>query len=387
MDTKDLYEQRKDNLLRACNRQNPDYVPVMAEPGGGVMKFSGKRLNEVIDDVDAYCEAMTKFWDYVYADVVLCQGVFYYPHAQAILGKAQNHLGPDGTTLEHVQDCLMLDSDYPELIADPCHFANSTLLKRRYPELFTEDIETVKSKVKGIVDDMMNYIWGGPSKKMNEIAAERYGVVGLLSTDLPMVEHPLDVIFDYLRGFSGTLVDLRRRPEQIQEAMDCIWENFCLKFDDLSYTFPYAQQWMHVGPYMNPKQFEKLFWPYEKKLIENVHKSGNKIYVLLESKWKHLIQFFRDAPKDSVLLNADDDDVIEISKAIGDWQPIIGGLKLARAMAGSKQDNIDYAKKVLDECAGTGAFIFSCDKSWVCDCDVNQNLIDTFQWVHENGKY
>lgn len=387
MNTQELLKSRQENFMKACNRNNPDYVPVLAFPSSGVIEFGNTTFPQVRDDPDAYREAMLKIWDHVYADVTTGQGIWFYPHAKEVLGRAQNYIGPDGISLEHQQNTLMLDTDYEVFLKDPEYFVRNILVKRRYPELFTEDMETVKTKMKAIVSDTMNYIWGGVNTELDQLAAERYGIVPMMTMDLPMVQNPVDILFDYFRGFKGTMLDIRRHPAQVQAALDILWETRCFKYEDIGYGFPFMQQWTHMAPYMSTKQFEKFYWPYQKKFIENIHRSGNKLYMLCEGKWSHLWDFFRDVPKDSVIINVDDDDVIEVSKRIGDWQIVVGGAKLGQLKMASLETNIDYAKRVLDECAGNGGFIFGCDKCWVCPGDVNQNLIDVYQWVHENGKY
>lgn len=386
MNTQELYEQRKENFLKACNRQQPDYVPVMAFPSSGVLEFSGTTFPAVRDDPDGYREAMLKVWDHVYADVTSGQGIWFYPHAKEVLGTAQNYIGPDGISLEHRQNTLLKDTDYEEFIKNPESFVGNTLVKRRYPELFTEDMETVKKKLKVIASDMLNYIWGGVNTELDQVSAQRYGIVPMMTMDLPMVENPVDLLFDYFRGFKGTMMDLRRHKAQVHEALDMLWEVRCFHYEEIGFTFPYMQQWTHMPAYMSPKQFEEFYWPYEKKFIENIHKSGNKLFMLAEGNWSHLWEFLKDVPKDSVIINVDDNDVIEVSKILGDHQIIVGGANLSRLKMGTKEQNIEHAKKVLDACAGRGAFIFGCDKCWVCPGDINQNLIDTYQWVHENGK-
>ena len=167
-----------------------------------------------------------------------------------------------------------------------------------------------------------------------------------------------------------------------------MWETRCDHLDTIGPNhFPYAGQWPHIPAYMNRKQFEEFYWPYEKQLIENLAKNGNKLYLLAEGKWLQLLDFFRDVPKDSVIIHCDDDDVIEVSKKIGDYQVIAGGANLSKVKIGSKQENIDHVKRVIDECAGTGAFIFCIDKSWTCVGDVTQNLFDVYQFAHEYGRY
>lgn len=387
MNTKELLDQRTDNFLRAVNRNNPEYVPVLAFPSGGVIEFGNTTFAEVRDKPDEYKEAMMQVWEHIYADATTGQGIWYYPHAKDVMGDVQNYLGPDGISLEHIQKPLMFAEDYAAFIADHDGFVNETLMRRRYPFMFTDDMRSVVKKLEVVADDMMNYIWGGVNTELDALSAERYGIVPMMTMDLPMAINPVDQLFDFFRGFKGTMTDLRRHATEVEAALEILWEKRCFHFDEIGFEFPFVQQWPHMPAYMNMKQFEKFFAPYQKMMINNIHSNGNKLYILLEGKWLHLMDFFRDVPKDSCMLHCDDDDVIDISKSIGDHQAIIGGAGIVRTKMSSKEVNIDYTKKVLDECAGTGAFVFSSDKCWVCPGDVNQNLMDVHQYVHEHGKY
>ena len=82
----------------------------------------------------------------------------------------------------------------------------------------------------------------------------------------------------------------------------------------------------------------------------------------------------------------DEDDIIEVNKAIGDWIVLGGGAKPAQTKFFSKEENIDYAKKVIDACAPGGGFIFSADKRMICPGDVTQTFIDVYNFVYEYGK-
>ena len=387
MNTEQLYASRADNFKRAANRNNPDYVPVLAYPTGGVIEFSGKKISEVYDDHDAYVEAMAKVWDYLYADVATTQGLWFFPHANDVMGGTQNRLAPDGISLEHVQYSPMRGDEYELLIKNPSAFVKDVILPRRYPWMYTDDMDQVAKRLQVIVDDLRYFGWGKVNSRIEQIAKERYGIVTAFSRDLMIATNPLDNLFDYFRGFRGTLVDLRKHGSQVEEALEVLWEETCEHYDNVTFDFPYARQWPHIPAFLNVKQFEKYYWPYEKKIIENVAKNGNKMYILLEGKWKHLLHFFRDVPKDSCILNVDDDDVIEVSKAIGDHQVILGGYSAVNAKLKTKEENLRRTQEVLDACAPTGAFIFGNDKAFACPGDINENTIAVYEYAHLHGRY
>jgi hypothetical protein len=42
-------------------------------------------------------------------------------------------------------------------------------------------------------------------------------------TDGTQIQPPMDLIFDYFRGFQGTAVDMRRKPELLEQAVEALY--------------------------------------------------------------------------------------------------------------------------------------------------------------------
>ena len=386
MDMTKLYNERTENILKAVNRENPAYVPVIGVPNCGALAYSGVTLWDVIDDEAAYHRVFTKVLEDIYMDGVLAQGIWALPNAPKVLPGIQTQIGPDGMTLQNHQSALMKPEDYPALIAECDSFISNTLVARRFPQLFTGDMKDAVKALESVVNDQLFFFMGNHNGALPQIAAEQYGIPTVLN-GWYQIENPLDLIFDYFRGFRGTITDLRRHPDLIKEALDVLWEQKCEHFNQLDTAFPFCPQYPHIPAYINAKQFEKFYWPYEKMLIENIYRAGSKAYIQLQGHWLHVIDFFRDVPKDSCILQVDDDDAIQVSKAIGDHQIIAAGPKLSQLILDRKEACIESAKRVIDECAGTGGFLFCTDKDWLCTNDINQNLIDVYQFAHEYGRY
>ena len=124
---------------------------------------------------------------------------------------------------------------------------------------------------------------------------------------------------------------------------------------EIPFDFPSFASYPHIPTYLSPKQFGELYWPHYKMTIEKLAAKGNKMLICCEGKWAHLLSFFREVPKDSCILMLDDDDLFETNRAI-------------------------------DECAPGGGFLFCTDRCWISPGDVNQNMIDVFNFAHEYSK-
>ena len=134
---------------------------------------------------------------------------------------------------------------------------------------------------------------------------------------------------------------------------------------------------------MSPKQFNEIYWPYEKAWIERAAAAESRVWIMMEGSWKKVWENFRDVPADSCILHVDDDDIIDAKKDVGDVQIIEGGLKVASVRMDTFDTIREELKKVVDVCSEGDGFLFCTDKAWISPGDVNQNLIDAFNFVHE----
>jgi uroporphyrinogen-III decarboxylase len=88
-------------------------------------------------------------------------------------------------------------------------------------------------------------------------------------------------------------------------------------------------------------------------------------------------------PKDFAICMVEGDDISEAKKRIGDNVTIAGGMPIAMLKYNTKGECIDYAKKLLDECAPGGGYIFTTDRHFITGADVNtENVIAVHDFVH-----
>lgn len=381
MDTKQLYQKKYENFQKTINRQEGTYVPTIVTNTGGGMFWSGKTAFDVAGDHLAYAEALTSFMTDMWVDVNGLSFISTTPRLCEIFPTVENRLGKDGT-LMHLQNPMMKPEDYNQLIADPKSFIANVLLRRKYPYLY-ESRDATKAALKIYNEEMVDnfVIQMGTTTKY---IAEKYGVYTCVNLACTL-NTPLDHLFDYFRGFRGTLTDLRRHPDKVQAALDAIWEYRCadmvLHPYDATKGFPF--QPCHIPAYLSPKQFKELYWPYEKKLIEWVAASGGKICLAMEGHWENILDCFLDVPKDSVVLSVDDDDFLKVHERLGNHQILVGGLKAADTRLKKFEDIKDNIKRVIDTCAPGGGFLFSADKAFVTPGDINPTLIECYNFAHE----
>lgn len=381
MPEKNLLEQKKSNLMKALNRQGADYIPTMLASSCAEVAWTGQKVTDVIGDANAYVKAMTDVFEVMWGDANTFSGTLFTPAISDIIEPVQNKFGPDGVTPEHVQMPQMERGEYDQLIEDPFGFVANVLLPRKYPKLF-EDREYAKKTIKAIAADKA-YAMGVLFGMTDKVLAEKYGITGICNF-ADVFSNPVDTLFDYLRGFKGTLTDLRRQPDKVKAACDRLWETYNLpKLQGTPAPFPYACHMTHIAPYLSPKQFYEIYWPYEKFWIERAAAAGTKVWIMLEGRWENVWECFKEVPKDSCILHIDDDDIIKVKEVLGDYQIIEGGLKMASVRTDSPEKIKDDVKKIIDACQPGDGFLFCTDKAWIAPGDVNQNLIDAYNFAHE----
>ncbi len=384
MEMSKLYEQKYDAFQKAVSRQEGAWIPTAMTNNGGGLFWGGKTAFDVAGDHEAYAKAITSFLDEMWLDVNILSGLTTSPRRDAAFPTAENRLAADGT-LTHLQTPMMKPEEYDQLIADPRAFIANVLLPRKYPYLF-EDRDAAKKLLKIYAEEQLE-ILVVQMAYTNKYMTEHYGVHNCVNMG-SMINTPLDHIFDYFRGFRGTLTDLRRQPDKVRAALDAIWEyesapKMAAPYD-ASKGFPF--QPCHIPAYLSPKQFKELYWPYEKRLIEWVSSAGGKIFLIMEGRWEKIMDCFLEIPKDSVVLAVDDDDFLKVHEILGDHQILCGGLKLADTRLKKFEEIKDDIKRIIDTCAPGGGLIFSTDKGFLTPGDVNPTLIECFNFAHEYSK-
>lgn len=381
METNKLYDTKRESIRQALSREEGAYVPNLIINNGGGFFWAGKTAFDVQGDHLAYAKAVTSFMEQMWVDGNVLSGLTTSPRRDQVFPTAENRLAADGT-LTHLQVSPMKPDEYDQLIADPVAFMANVLLPRKYPYLF-EDRAAAKEILKVYAEEQVdNFVMQMPFT--NKYIAETYGVCSILSSGY-MINTPLDDLFDYFRGFRGTLTDLRRQPEKVKAALQAIWDYHVAGMVSVPFDaekgLPF--QPCHIPAYLSPKQYREFYWPYEKQLIEWVSRTGGKVYLVLEGRWANIWDCFLEVPKDSVVLAVDDDDFLEVHKHLGHHQIVCGGLKLADTRL-KKFDAIkDDIKRVIDTCAPGGGFLFNTDKGFLTPGDVNQTLIECYNFAHE----
>ncbi len=385
------YIENCKNLYDSLNFVEPKKVPIGIEVGNWPVIYGGKLYKDVIGKPEETAAAYYKFLDEVKIDYFWggC-GVGTNIKALNALGSEAYYISHDGNTIGHNQvgSFIMPEEDYPQLIEDPFGYIKNVLIRQRVPSMRKDKAAAYEDLVEALkfvkIQERANKLI---SNKVDE-----NGTVSLCFSG-PRFSVPLDTIFDTVRGFKNTLIDLRRRPELVKEATDKIFSiqnaalqaqlpNFIGKRDELHC----GNTVYHSACFLNDKQFDEYFFSYFKEGYMPFFNEGVHCYLKGEGKFLHTLDRYRELPKGAMVIMLEEDDPFEVYKAVGDWVTIAAGMKVDLLKYGSKQDCIDYAKKCIDTFAPGGGFIFMTDRPLLGANDAKfENVVATFEFVNDYG--
>lgn len=391
VDAKQLYQERVADLVATANFKEPKHIPIMGAFLTWPVGYYHMDLKEMLLKPQELAEQFCKIFDEVYIDVAHICGISTSIRTLQALGSDTFFISDDGSTIQHKERCYMEPEDYDELVKNPRDFMLNVLGARKLEKLRAGDDESYKALVQAAKEQI---IFNKINPSIAKIMADKYGIPPVYGKS--KVYPPMDYIFDRLRGFKGTMMDVRRNRADLARANEALYEyvkdwtgkasnagwSFSATTDPME-GFPYAVSTLHCPTFLRPKDFEELYFPTFKRLIETVYESGSKTVLFCEGSWSKFNNIMKQLPKGSTICMIDEDDPVEMKKEMGEYTTICGGVPLATLRSASKEQCLEEAKRILDGCAPGGGFIFSTDKSLCGGNDVNiENFAAVNEFVH-----
>ncbi|MFZ7133245.1 MAG: uroporphyrinogen decarboxylase family protein [Eubacteriales bacterium] len=378
-----MYEEKKRRVVTTCNLREPDRVPILSQVNAFAIGYCGHTASEIFDNPlierECYSKALTDF----YCDTVMGFGM-NYPYKSFIeVGSDTYFVSDNGYTIQHRESSNMNSEEYEELLQNPIAYIANKIAHRKISGLREAYPKNYKN-IEKLFDAMDQHKRKSAANK--KFVKEELGLPLMAKGS---AAHPLDNFFDFIRGFKGTLADMRRRPEEVLKAIDVLTPFFESTIPDkANEEFPYIRNTAHIPTFLSPEMFKKFYWPYLKSAILKAHQAGTKYIIFCEGTWEQHFPLFEELPQGSVIAVLESDDVIKIKKRYGSLMTIAGGYTQGLLRYGTKQDCIDCAKRVIDACAPGGGFIFTGDKTFLTVEDINiDNYKAITEFAHEYGKY
>jgi hypothetical protein len=371
------HEERLRNYVDAVCMREPKKLTVGVNYHTAQIAWAKTFTKKCVYNPDFYAETCSEFYRDFQVDRVsipLIQPL----EMSWMLGRNTFFVSKDKVTVQHHENTPMREDEYDRLIADPMKFYIETLLPRKFPFL-NEGRDTGYELLRAASEAFIRF--RAANAKYTALAKEKYGVIGYNGGKAYV---PLDVIMDRIRGISGLMSDLHRRPQKVIDACEAIEPIYLKPLANLNKPVPQGFCTLHAPMFLNRNQYEKFFWPGLKKIIHTAYEKGSTTWVQMQGDCRHILDYFLEVPRGSVVLNFESEDPVEVKKRIGHNVVIEAGLPLASYIHKSKQECLDEAKRIVEACAPGGGFIYAMGSGALSAGDINpENMNAVFQLVHD----
>ena len=380
------YRERVQRFIDAFNVEEPDRVPVSLPVGSMPVNLYGTDYYTCSYDYEKAAEVFDRFNEHFQdADDLPGPGSVVPARVYDILDLKlyswPGHGLPRNTgSAQFNEGEYMFPEEYDLLINNPSDFWMRRFLPRIFGAL--QPLESLNS-LTTIFESPWHYFaaFGNPEMQqaldtMKEAGDEvmkflkvvgEFGrktkAAGFPSTLGGMAKAPFDMIGDTLRGTKGIIMDMRRRPEKLLEALDIVTE-FTIRQTLESTRHSGGVQVMfplHKGAdgWMSDKQFQTFYWPYLKKVVDALIEEGLLVYLFAEGAYETRLDSVNECPKGAVSWLFDRTDMGKAKKALGDKCCIAGNVPTSLVITGTQQQVTDYCRNLIETCAPGGGFVLT----------------------------
>ena len=200
---------------------------------------------------------------------------------------------------------------------------------------------------------------------------------------------PFDVISHSVRGMTGTMLDMYRQPDKIEEMCEFILKQTLSrpmpKPDENGYIRIFMTNTRGSDDFMSTKQFHRFYWPTFKKLVMTLIKRGGTPIIFFEGNFTSRLEYLLEFPKGSILARFDTTDIFRAKDILKGHLCIEGNIPSSLLQVGTVQDVKDYCKKLIDVVGKDGGYILSPRSS--TDKVNPVNLRAMIEFTKEYGKY
>ncbi len=411
--TQELYDARNKRIYDAVTLKVPDRVPVDMSFGYFPAKYAGIPASAAYYDPDSWLAAILKTVTDFAPD-----GVFFIQPASP--GKVMEILDPKAqkwpghnVSAEHghqaIEGEFMKADEYDLILNDPSDFNLRVFMPRSVGAL--ESFDQLPSLSSGF--GYFGAMTLAEAMARPEVAAsiERMQEAGRTLTkwreSIPNINAevkelgfpiggmgigggaPFDQVSDFLRGMSGTMLDMFRQPDKLLELCAQILKRTLARInagpqrDDNPIVF----MALHRGSdgFMSLKDFERFYWPGLKAVILAEIEKGIIPGIFFEGDWTERLEYLTELPRGKVLGHFDSTDIFKAKEVLNDHMCIRGNVPATLLQAGTAQDVKDYVKKLIDVVGKDGGLMVC--PSVVPDTGKPENIHAMIDFTQEYGVY
>jgi hypothetical protein len=406
----ELYQERVKRCLDVVALKETDRVPVFGPYQLYPYTFAGVTFKDAMNDYALAREACHKFRNHFQPDLDFGPILAYPAPAMELLDikwfKWPGRGLGDHVMYQYLDSELMTADEYDEFIYDPSHFLLSKWMPRSFPPLqgfgdwpparqnmwfgWTGGLVGLASD--SVQEALRNAIAAGEElgrwfDSLIQYAGEMKAA-GTPPLHAALDWAPFDIIGDTLRGTREILMDMRRRPDKLHEALEVATKIF-IEYGSAAEgaDVPYCWIWMHKATrnFMSDEQFKTFYWPYLRRGMLALIDKGIIPVVYCEADVESRLEHFADVPKGKVIYHVSTTDMEKAKSALGGIAAIAGNVPNIMLLSGTPDDVREYCKKLIDTAGKGGGFIM--DAAVMLDEAKPENLKAMIDFTKEYGVY
>jgi hypothetical protein len=409
-----LYQERQQRMQDAMAGRVPDRVPIPLFTVDFFARYAGYTMAEITYDADKLDHAVEKtILDFE-------PDAYEQQHTRNYVGQALDLFDYlpmewpggrifDDAPFQYLDAEIMKADEYDELIDDPSYFFMSKVLPRTcgnlqglagfpFPPGMLYTGLTVNCAPFGTPEmkQAMDTLHEAGKKALDTLDREKKFILRMAEKGFPTqrggaIICPFDIIVDFLRGSKGGMLDMMRRGDKLQEAIDAWLNNVCRRVIEVFKTLPNKTVFipLHWGidGFMSPKQFETFYWPQLRKLIHMVIEAGLTPQPFFEGTCTSRLETIADVPAGKCTYMFESSDFIKAKEILGDTVCIRGGMPASLLISGSPAEVEEHAKTLIDTLGKGGGYIMDASSAGIPREARVDNVKAMFDTVKTHGVY
>ncbi|RLF23459.1 MAG: hypothetical protein DRN15_02115 [Thermoprotei archaeon] len=419
VEPEELFKQRLERLERAIMLKEPDRVPIWAFCCFLPVKYLGTTYAKIAYDYEEFKKGTIKFAsDFDFDTITAVPGII----GTTVLGLALIEEHPDiappvirmtgpihdilqdrytkwpgrelseNTYPQFVGGRFMEADEYDKLADDPLTFINETLIPRVYRSLEKPSSARAYGTLIKLGTELAKL-----SKVTRELVMELKNKLGYPIFPRALTEVVLDIVGDFMRHPTYTIMDLYRVPDKVRNACDSlaplatklgiIGGQTASKLKELyGVNIVLVFIPLHLNEFLSPKLYGEFYWPYLKKLIEDIINAGFTPWIFFEGDHTPHLETLRELPKGKIIAMFERVDWKKVADIVKGHQCIMGGLPGSLLISGTPKKVEEHVKNLLELMKPGGGFILAPAEASSLDFKP-ENLRAAIEAVKKYGTY
>jgi hypothetical protein len=406
-----LRGEREKRITDAIHLRIPDRVPVICGMGYFPAKYVGIPCSAAYYNYDAWFEAYRKTLPDFPADMIFPQ-TFTPGQALEILAPRQSRWPGHGVSPYHGHQAIEIDNmqgeEYDDFIKDPSDYMFRIHMSRTSEKLAGLASLPRLSSLHGFMGAQalaVSFASPDVSRAVTTLLKtgrefrkwrSRMAKFDKMMLDLGFPQYfqgaalpPFDLISHSMRGMTGLMIDIFRRPDKVIQACEKILEM------TLERPLPPPTRQGNIRIFMtntrgsddflSKKQFDTFYWPTFKRLVLALIEKGATPCIFFEGNFTSRLEYLLEIPRGKMLARLDTTDIFRAKEILKDHMCIEGNVPSTLLQMGTVQDVKDYCKKLIDVVGKSGGFILAPRSS--TDEVRPENLKTMIEFTQEYGVY